>query len=169
MSYFEIFCVIFPINLTSVCVCIFRMAAESKDERTRLSARISIGQRVSHKASCLYGVVFVAVESRTSARVTANLSKRFAHCLFVCATGDAARRGAARRLCILARRTTDVAIHGKTFRGIPLRSGSRVDQISPVIYSMRVGDVPPSFVVEFWPCCATEALGMRVKREWNEG
>lgn len=51
----------------------------------------------------------------------------------------------ARRFHLCAK-TTDAAIRQKTFRGIP-RSGSRVGQISPVIYSMRVGDVSPSFMV----------------------
>lgn len=49
------------------------------------------------------------------------------------------------RLFYLSAKTTDVAIHRLSER--IRRSGSRVDRIPPVIYSMRVGDVSPSFVV----------------------
>lgn len=48
-------------------------------------------------------------------------------------------------LFYLCERANDIAIR-RLFRGIGC-SGSGVDRISLVIYSMRVGDVPPSFAV----------------------
>lgn len=95
------------------------------------------------KSQSMFACLHVGTgEFRTSPRITANSSKRFnIRCL-------SARPTACGFSVFLRKRPTRRSTRSTDFsRGYDAPSGERVDRISPVIYSMRVGDVSPSFVV----------------------